>query len=84
MLNMYDWYFVPVHNPDGYDYAMNVVSVDTLIKLISFAPFLYYCNFYDWYFVPVHNPDGYDYAMNVVSVDTLIKLISFAPFLYYL
>jgi hypothetical protein len=63
---------------------MNVVSVDTLIKLISFAPFLYYCNFYDWYFVPVHNPDGYDYAMNVVSVDTLIKLISFAPFLYYL
>ena len=28
MLNLYDWYFVPVHNPDGYDYAMNVVSVD--------------------------------------------------------
>lgn len=24
MLDMYDWYFVPVHNPDGYDYAQNV------------------------------------------------------------
>ena len=24
MLDLYDWYFVPVHNPDGYEYSINI------------------------------------------------------------
>ena len=31
MLDTYDWYLLPIHNPDGYEYSRNYVRMNTLL-----------------------------------------------------
>lgn len=34
MVDKFDWYFVPVANPDGYEYSMTTVSA-VFLKLVT-------------------------------------------------